>query len=109
MKWTENGVTFDGTVEEYKELHADGYAPQLKRTRAGKRITVIDGEKQMQFPTIKAAAECIGRQTGRYVAATTLGRMMDEAGTVKMDCFRGGASLFESESKATESEGSEEE
>lgn len=64
MKWTENGVVFEGTVAEYKELHADGFAPQLQRTRAGKRVTVIDGETSTAFATIKEAAEYIGQQTG---------------------------------------------
>ena len=94
MKWTENGVTFEGPVAEYKELHADGFAPQLQRTRMGKRVTVIDGDNQRQFPSIKEAAEYIGQQTGRYVSASTLGRVIDEDGSVSLEKFKG-ASLFD--------------
>ena len=91
MKWTENGVVFEGTVAEYKELHSDGFAPQLARTRAGKRVTVIDGETSAVFATIKEAVEYIGQQTGRYVSASTLGRTLDEDGTVKLEAFKGTA------------------
>ena len=94
MKWTENGVTFEGTVAEYKELHADGFAPQLQRTRMGKRVTVIDGETSTSFNTVKDAAEWIGQQTGRFVSASALGRVIDENGTVTLEKFKG-ASLFD--------------
>ena len=94
MKWTENGVVFEGTVADYKELHADGFAPQLQRTRMGKRVTVIDGDNQRQFPSIKEAAEYIGQSTGRYISASALGRMIDEDCTVKLDGFKGTVPLF---------------
>ena len=95
MKWTENGVTFEGTVAEYKELHADGFAPQLTRTRAGKRVTVIDGDNSTVFASIKDAAEYIGQQTGRYISASALGRALDENGTVKLEGFKGTVPLFD--------------
>ena len=106
MKWTENGVTFEGTVQEYKELHADGYAPQLTRTRAGKRVTIIDGETSTAFASIKDAAEYIGQQTGRYISASALGRALDENGSVKLDEFKGTipASLFDKTNTTNEGE-----
>ena len=106
MKWTENGVVFEGTVAEYKELHADGFAPQLTRTRAGKRVTIIDGETSTTFATIKEAAEYIGQQTGRYVSASALGRALDENGTVKLEAFKGTVPLFDNtQNTNTQSEG----
>ena len=106
MKWIENGVTFEGTVAEYKELHADGYAPQLTRTRAGKRVTIIDGDTSIAFASIKEAAEYIGQQTGRYVSASALGRALDENGSVKLDEFKGAASasLFDKTNTTNEGE-----
>ncbi len=106
MKWTENGVTFEGTVQEYKELHADGYAPQLTRTRAGKRVTIIDGDNSVAFSSIKAAAEYTGQQTGRSISASALGRALDENGSVKLDEFKGTipASLFDKNNTTNEGE-----
>ena len=104
MKWTENGVVFEGTVAEYKELHADGFAPQLTRTRAGKRVTIIDGETSTVFASIKDAAEYIGQQTGRYISASALGRALDESGTVKLDSFKGTVPLFDNNTQ-TNNEG----
>lgn len=108
MKWTENGICFEGTVAEYKELHADGYAPQLTRTRAGKRVTIIDGDNSVAFSSIKEAAEYIGHSTGRYISASALGRALDENGSVKLDEFKGAApaSLFENNPN-TKNEGEE--
>jgi len=108
MKWTENGVVFEGTVAEYKELHADGFAPQLQRTRAGKRVTVIDGETSTAFATIKEAAEYIGQQTGRYVSASALGRVLDENGTVKLEAFKGTLPLYDNASNPNPNEGDKE-
>ena len=95
MKWTENGVTFEGTVAEYKELHADGYAPQLQRTRAGKSVTVMDGCDCIHFNSIKDAAEYISQHTGRFVSASALGRVLDDNGYVALDKFKGAAPLFD--------------
>jgi len=83
MKWTENGIMFDGTVAEYKELHSDGFAPQLKRTRAGKEVSVIDGMNCTVFASIKEAAEYIGQQTGRFVSAAALGRVLGRHGATR--------------------------
>ena len=104
MKWTENGICFEGTVAEYKELHADGYAPQLTRTRAGKRVTIIDGETSTAFSSIKDAAEYIGQQTGRYISASALGRLIGDGDTVKLDEFKGSASLFDQSNTQTKGE-----
>ena len=101
MKWTENGVVFEGTVAEYKELHSDGFAPQLQRTRAGKRVTVIDGETSTAFTTIKDAAKYISQQTGRYVSDSALGRVLDENGMVKLDVFKGTVPLFDNNTPNT--------
>lgn len=108
MKWIENGVTFEGTVAEYKELHADGFAPQLQRTHAGRSVTVDDAEtgSATTFPTVKAAAEYISMKTGRLVSSSALGRLIGGDGRVSIDQFKNGAaaaSLF-SAGNSTEGE-----
>ena len=92
MKWTENGITFEGTVAEYRELHSETFR-QLRRTRIGRRVTVLSDGEPIHFSTIKNAAEWIAQQTGKYVSASALGKMLDGSGTVSLDRFAT-ASLF---------------
>lgn len=72
MRWIENGIQFEGTVSEYKELHASGI-PAPVRTRKGKSITVenTDGT-ETSFNTLKDAAAYITQKTGRYISASHL-------------------------------------
>lgn len=75
MKWIENGISFEGSVSEFKELHADGI-PAPIRTRKGKSITVINTDgTETQFDTLKDAAAYITQKTGRFVSSSHLGSM----------------------------------
>ncbi|MDD6338377.1 MAG: hypothetical protein PUC15_08365 [Lentisphaeria bacterium] len=75
MKWIEGGISFEGTVAEYKELHASGI-PAPVRTRKGKSITVSNGDgTETTFDTLKDAALYISEKTGRFVSASHLGQM----------------------------------
>lgn len=75
MKWIENGISFEGTVAEFKELHENGI-PAPVRTRKGKSITVVnvDGTETL-FETLKDAAAYITQKTGRFVSSSHLGSM----------------------------------
>lgn len=75
MKWIEGGISFEGTVAEYKELHSDGI-PVPVRTRKGKSITVENGDgTETTFETLKDAAAYITQKTGRFVSSSHLGQM----------------------------------
>lgn len=89
MKWIENGISFEGTVSEYKELH-DGMIPAPVRTRKGKSITLrmADGTEKM-FSTLKEAAEYITNSTGKFVSASHLGKQVNGA-SVSIENFAGG-------------------
>ncbi|MBQ7731448.1 MAG: hypothetical protein IJT68_06385 [Lentisphaeria bacterium] len=89
MKWIENGISFEGTVAEYKELH-DGMIPAPVRTRKGKSITLrlADGTEKM-FSTLKEAAEYITNSTGKFVSASHLGKQVNGA-SVSIENFAGG-------------------
>lgn len=100
MKWTENGVSFEGTPAEYKELHADGFQQIPTRTRSGRHVTVYDNDASRCFDSVKNAAEWISQQTGRYVSASALGKMLNENNFVNLDRFKNSASLFESINKS---------
>lgn len=91
MKWIENGVQFEGTVSEYKELH-EGGIPAPVRTRKGKSITVInnDGTKT-EFSTLKDAATYISTQTGRFVSPSHLGAL--NGATVELKSFAAGKDI----------------
>ena len=107
MKWIEHGVSFEGTVAEYKELHSDGFAPVLQRTRAGRGVTVdIDPVTAEFFPTIKAAAEYISQKSGRFVSPSTVARSLDENDHVDLAPFMppGQVPLFETNSENTNEE-----
>lgn len=104
MKWTENGVTFEGTVAEYKELHSDGYWTQLTRTRAGRHVTVIVADCREEFTSIKEAAAWISQQCGRYVSASTLGKTLKNSDAVNLAQFGHTASLFETPNRKGEEE-----
>jgi len=91
MKWIENGVSFEGTVSEYKELH-DGGIPVPVRTRKGKSITVINNDgTQTQFETLKDAATYISTQTGRFVSPSHLGHL--NGATVELKSFAAGKDI----------------
>lgn len=89
MKWIENGISFEGTVSEYKELH-DGMIPAPVRTRKGKSITLrlADGTEKI-FSTLKEAAEYITNSTGKFVSASHLGKQVNGA-SVSIENFAGG-------------------
>ena len=91
MKWIENGISFEGSVSEFKELHADGI-PAPVRTRKGKSITVvnIDGTKVL-FETLKDAAAYITAQTGRFVSPSHLGSL--NGATVELASFAAGKEI----------------
>lgn len=77
MKWTENGITYEGTVAEYMELRtALAISAPVKRNyakRTGKSITVIDlGEQEHKFSSIKDAASYISTKAQRNVSAQSL-------------------------------------
>ena len=75
MKWIENGISFEGSVSEFKELHADGI-PAPIRTRKGKSITVVNTDgTETQFETLKDAAAYITQKTGRFVSSSHLGSL----------------------------------
>jgi len=96
MKWTENGITFEGTPAEYRELHADGFQQQPQRTRLGKQVIVEENEDiHASFPTVIKAAQWITQKTGRYVSASNLGKMLDAEGHVSMDRFVSSVSPFD--------------
>ena len=100
MKWIENGVQFEGTVSEYKELH-EGGIPAPVRTRKGKSITVINNDgTQTQFETLKDAATYISTQTGRFVSPSHLGHLNGR--TVELSSFAPGKEipLFKEETPA---------
>ena len=92
MKWTENGILHEGTVEEYRALH-DGWRSQPRRTRAGRLVTVLSDGNPLHFRTIKEAAAWITNQTGKYLSASALGKALDRDGNVSLDRFAP-ASLF---------------
>jgi hypothetical protein len=74
MKWTENGIEFEGTPEEYLALHKPVLEPrQPKYTRAGKRVTVVDlaGENHL-FVRVKDAASYIATTAQRNVRSVIL-------------------------------------
>ena len=107
MKWIEHGVSFEGTVAEYKELHSDGFAPVLQRTRAGRGVTVdIDPVTAEFFPTIKAAAEYISQKSGRFVSPSTVARSLDENDHVDLAPFMppGQVPLFDNPDTQNEGE-----
>jgi len=105
MKWTENGITFEGTPAEYRELHADGFQQQPLRTRRGKRVIVEENEDiHASFPTVIEAAQWITKKTGRYVSASNLGKMLDEEGHVSLDRFVASVSLFENANSTNQGE-----
>lgn len=62
MKWTENGIEFEGTPEEYLAIHKPVIAEPRANifTRHGKRVTVVDlaGENHL-FVRVKDAASYI--------------------------------------------------
>ena len=91
MKWIENGISFEGSVSEFKELHADGI-PAPVRTRKGKSITVVntDGAKVL-FETLKDAAAYITAQTGRFVSPSHLGSL--NGATVELASFAPGKEI----------------
>lgn len=88
MKWTEGGISFEGTPAEYRELHSDGFQLQPQRTRKGKQVMLDIGDKDpISFPTVTEAAAWISQKTGRYVSAANLGKMLNEHGGVSLDRF----------------------
>ena len=89
MKWIENGISFEGTVAEYKELH-DGMIPAPARTRKGKSITLrLSDGTEKTFSTLKEAAEYITNSTGKFVSASHLGKQVNGA-SVSIENFAGG-------------------
>lgn len=74
MKWTENGIEFEGTPEEYLAIHKPVELP--KRTykhREGTHITVVDlGGDEHKFVRIKDAASYISQAAQRNFAPTNL-------------------------------------
>lgn len=107
MKWTENGITFEGTPAEYRELHADGFQQHPQRTHRGKQVIVEESEDiHTSFPTVIEAAQWITQKTGRYVSASKLGKMLDENGHVHLERFVSSVSLFEN-ANSTNNQGEE--
>ena len=91
MKWIENGISFEGTVSEYKELHADAI-PAPVRTRKGKSIAIIEADgSETTFLTLKDAAAYITQKTGRYVSASHLGTL--NGATVELKSFAAGKEI----------------
>ena len=76
MKWTENGVEFEGTPDEYLALHRP--VEPLKRVykqREGTHITVIDlGGDEHKFVRVKDAASYISQAAQRSFTATNLAK-----------------------------------
>jgi hypothetical protein len=74
MKWTENGIEFEGTPEEYLAIHKPVELP--KRTykrREGTHIEVIDlGGESHGFVRVKDAASYIAQKAQRNLSSITL-------------------------------------
>ena len=73
MKWTENGVEFEGTPEEYLVLHPVELPKRIYKRREGTHITVVDlGGDEHKFVRIKDAASYIAQAAQRNFAPTNL-------------------------------------
>jgi len=72
MKWTENGVEFEGTPEEYLILHPVEPPKRIVKKKEGKRVTVIDlGGEEHIFLRIKDAAAYISMTAQRAASSVT--------------------------------------
>ena len=80
MKWTENGIQFEGTAEEYLAIHnTDRIMPLL--TKRGKQTTVIDLDGQHHtFKRIADAANYI-QQYGTRMSCGMLGKRLRDQKT----------------------------
>ena len=81
MKWTENNITFEGTVEEYlalKKANLPAPAPdylQPKFKRTGHPVTVIDlGGDEHKFVRVADAAKYISISAQRRISASNLSK-----------------------------------
>lgn len=79
MKWIENGIQFEGTVAEYRELHElKGMLPERKRT--GKRVVLTDCEsgEEEKFSSIRDAANFLSQSSGIFVSPARLAVMIEQ-------------------------------
>ena len=78
MKWTENGIQFEGTAEEYLDIHN---RPIPLMTKRGKQTTVIDLDGQHHtFKRIADAANYI-QQYGTRMSCGMLGKRLRDQKT----------------------------
>lgn len=78
MKWTENGIQFEGTAEEYLAIHN---RPMPLLTKRGKQTTVIDLDGQHHtFKRIADAAHYI-EQYGKHMSMGMLAKILREQKT----------------------------
>lgn len=78
MKWTENGIQFEGTAEEYLAIHN---RPIPLMTKRGKQTTVIglDGQRHT-FNRIGDAVSYI-QQYGKRMSCAMLGKILRDQKT----------------------------
>ena len=96
MKWTENGIEFEGTVEEYLALHgqtAVATTPaRLPIVRKGTEVTVIDlGGEEHKFVRVKDAATYLAMVCQRNVSPQSLAKR--KSNIIKVEDYMVGPGL----------------